>query len=700
MPPHDDAWLARHRTLVLDRQLEEALAEPEITAWLDDDLTAERLRTEVLARADAEIFPAAAPELEAWAELVRSPGSSALRITVRRRGRLLAKATLWLLAAFHLGSPVVGLVWALIVADPAVVLRRVGVVALSGLAGLVVGSVLSVIARQRGEDFRITTVNIGVLFAFLPAFWLGAGFIGGRLGSAFHIEALEVALPVMGFIYSIMAGLIAGNVLYNTEPDGGLAKAADRASATEQAESRWERQLRENGLMPFLRAAVTDAVDSRYAQTLRIRGGAPGLRTHRATDYHVATPATERLLGLLDDLDGGSFALAGARGSGKTMLLHALRDGRHRTEDSPRDLVVVVPVPVEYASRDFAIHLCLAVCEAAESYFAPHMKRSWRAPATIVQTMQKQRDELRYLQSGSREWSGKVAKAGGEVAFKKAASRQALPMTYPEIVSFFHKMLGQISLELKHLGDPPPKLIIGIDELDRIGSAESVERFLNDIKGVFGEPGCHFVVSVSEDALRAFELAGHGVRDVFDSTFDEMIRVEHLTFANARDLLGRRVAGLSEQFAALAYCLAGGLPRQLIRIAREMTRHHDGFLPDVTRALVRQQLDRIRHAHATAEVALFRLLDDPPSALTAPTLLAYAADLRATPTGNGPATHVEFLATVVSVFDAGLDAGRTKNAAAGFDALARVRRYLGADDAIAATLLDGARRTWGLNPCG
>ena len=40
-------------------------------------------------------------------------------------------------------------------------------------------------------------------------------------------------------------------------------------------------------------------------------------------------------------------------------------------------------------------------------------------------------------------------------------------------------------------------VVIGVDELDKLRSAEDVEKFLNDIKGIFGASGCFFLVSVS-----------------------------------------------------------------------------------------------------------------------------------------------------------------------------------------------------------
>jgi hypothetical protein len=112
------------------------------------------------------------------------------------------------------------------------------------------------------------------------------------------------------------------------------------------------------------------------------------------------------------------------------------------------------------------------------------------------------------------------------------------------------------------------RVFIGVDELDKIGSAAQAEQFLNEIKGIFGIPYLYFMVSVSDNALTAFERRGLPLRDVFDSSFDEIIDVGPLAYPESRRLLYRRVIGLTEPYVALCHCLAGGLPRDLIRAAR------------------------------------------------------------------------------------------------------------------------------------
>lgn len=134
-------------------------------------------------------------------------------------------------------------------------------------------------------------------------------------------------------------------------------------------------------------------------------------------------------------------------------------------------------------------------------------------------------------------------------------------MTFPEIVDSFRTFLKQIS--------QTRQVRIGIDELDKMDD-QTARRFLNEIKVVFRVPGCFFLISISEDAMSNFERRGLPVRDVFDSTFDDVIYVPYLNFEGSRALLARRIIGLPLPFVALLHCLSSGLPRDLIRAAREL----------------------------------------------------------------------------------------------------------------------------------
>ena len=116
------------------------------------------------------------------------------------------------------------------------------------------------------------------------------------------------------------------------------------------------------------------------------------------------------------------------------------------------------------------------------------------------------------------------------------------------------------------------QVIVAIDEMDKMPSQEAAARFLNHIKVLFPISGCSFIISVSEMAWSLFERRGMPLRDVLDSSFDEIINLDILSAAESRDILKRRDRTISDPQALLCHCLSGGLPRDLLRWARILAR--------------------------------------------------------------------------------------------------------------------------------
>jgi len=171
--------------------------------------------------------------------------------------------------------------------------------------------------------------------------------------------------------------------------------------------------------------------------------------------------------------------------------------------------------------------------------------------------------EIRYQQtiSGSSTGTAKMP-VGLEATFVSGRSYVQQQMSLPEIVASLRNFLELVSEKRR--------VVIGVDELDKIGSGEKAIRFLNEIKGIFGIKKVFFLVSVSEDAMAGFERRGLPFRDAFDSSFDEIVRVEPLTLAESAALLRRRLFGMPAPFKQFCHCQSGGLPRDLIRSARSV----------------------------------------------------------------------------------------------------------------------------------
>ena len=170
--------------------------------------------------------------------------------------------------------------------------------------------------------------------------------------------------------------------------------------------------------------------------------------------------------------------------------------------------------------------------------------------------------QIKFQESFTEGWSGSlklpVGLAGGLTGSSFLAER---PLSFPEIVNNYREFIEVLTSDYV--------VIVGIDELDKMES-DNAQRFTNEIKVIFGSEGCFNLLSVSQSAMSSFVRRGLPFRDVFDSSFDEILTVEYLDFRRARELVKRRVVGLPEPLIAFCYCSSGGLARDLIRTCRQI----------------------------------------------------------------------------------------------------------------------------------
>jgi hypothetical protein len=327
--------------------------------------------------------------------------------------------------------------------------------------------------------------------------------------------------------------------------------------------------------------------------------------------------------------------------------------------------------------------------------------------------------QIRVLQTSTSGWSGKLAVPfGADVSTAKSVQLAERPLTYPEVVESFR---GLISHCVEILGE----MVIAIDEVDKIASAQKAQAFINDIKGIFGVPGCLYLVSVSEDALVTFDRTGLGIRDAFDSAFDEIVVVEYLSLADSLELLRSRVIGISEPFGFLCHCLSGGLPRELIRAVRRITEHRTAAKPvslaTVCQELIRDEItvrenefrilaNRIDMQSGTAILEPFVHLALDPCAkdlleLTSSLIRRRTPDAMPASLGRlriEAAMLVYHCATIQEVFTDELDEETMRRARddpsfpGSFDQLGRARNAIAQDPQLAGALIDEFRHAWRL----
>ncbi|MFG1863505.1 hypothetical protein [Microbispora bryophytorum] len=338
---------------------------------------------------------------------------------------------------------------------------------------------------------------------------------------------------------------------------------------------------------------------------------------------------------------------------------------------------------------------------------------------------------IRYLQTHTESWSGTLkASLGTKLGLgldgqrSRGVSRAEQPLGYPEIVRLFRVFASMTSAHAREQGG---RVLIGIDELDKIASADQGEKFLNEIKSIFGVPGVYFLITVSDDALTAFERRGIRLRDAFDSSFDEILRVELLGYGESRRMLYRRVIGLSEPYVALCHALSGGLARDLIRSARHVIRSAtEHGKPDefdsIVRRLIRDDVRRKTGALSQIEAirndtALLHVLHRIKVGYYAEKELSdLLHDVRAAPPKNQrkPDSEADLLRrelfaflylsmTLEDVFNEHLDEDLVRAAADDshgqclFDLLASARSALGTNTELAWRLTSEARSAWGLD---
>jgi hypothetical protein len=334
--------------------------------------------------------------------------------------------------------------------------------------------------------------------------------------------------------------------------------------------------------------------------------------------------------------------------------------------------------------------------------------------------------EIKFQHSFSAGWGGGIKlPIGFESSATLGRSLAQAPLTLPEIVDGFTRFLTQVK------NDFNCKIVIGIDELDKLADTDKAQRFLNEIKAIFDVDGVFYLVSVSEDAMSQFERRGLPFRDAFDSAFDKVVAADYLRFEDARRLIDERVLGVPIPFQALCYCLAGGLARELVRNCRDLVKltaasAREQPLADLAGALIRRHLNLKRKAmsHAVALVGvephrsallmkLHRLRSVPP---TAGALLDARADLAASVASVGGlvdapadrlsalaeemACYVYYLATLAEFFSEALDEGAMRQAmqldekeVSWIDSLASILQSLSLSPALASSMLDAHRLT-------
>lgn len=381
--------------------------------------------------------------------------------------------------------------------------------------------------------------------------------------------------------------------------------------------------------------------------------------------YEVPTAGFVALQEAMGELRAGSIGISGTRGAGKSTLIRAVVEGRHAWGVDGPSVGVMIPAPVRYDAVDFVPYLfrqlCLNLTRESMGHTITLIRRppfsrdrvrwlsllmilvgvlaivissgspavviavavaltvglasAWRAAIrpsgpveySLAAEALEHLSRLRYVDTESSEWSGEFAGPIMKLASRAGLTRVERVRTLPEITADYTRFVRRVAQDRR--------VVIGIDELDKMAT-DDARRFLNDIKALFGQSNVYYLVSISDDAMGDFEQRGLPVRDVFDSVFDDVVRVPELHLEDATTLLSRRIIGVSQPFPALCHMLSGGLPRELIRCARQASaisaRLATPDLSAIALQVVCAQIDGRQHAAEIAAARYVTSLGDQP----------------------------------------------------------------------------------------
>jgi hypothetical protein len=390
------------------------------------------------------------------------------------------------------------------------------------------------------------------------------------------------------------------------------------------AEKQWKDVLLRKVLKPFFMQQKNGRLKDRLGDEV-VGTALQPTDYGRDPEYAVTTDAMRKVSDASRTITAGSIGISGPRGAGKSTILTKLDTRIDRTK-TERDIRVYVSAPVDYDAREFIIHLFTELCVKVLAEAPPL--------SPIAGQTRRQLSRLRFLSTYSNSWApslvpsvllaplGLAGLAGalGGLAWTPGRQKAEQPVGLPAIVEQFRAYSGQAAEwarsdhgrsgrksneDDKKGGQPDEKggqsegrVIICIDEMDKIRDSDRAVQFLNGIKAIFDVPGCLYLVSVSEDAMAIFASQTPAIKTAFDSAFDEIIRVEPMTFKEARELLDLRVTGVPLPFLALCHVLAGGVPRELIRASRSLYQVAKGFSAEraepITLAMMTQRLVRDR----------------------------------------------------------------------------------------------------------
>ncbi len=172
---------------------------------------------------------------------------------------------------------------------------------------------------------------------------------------------------------------------------------------------------------------------------------------------------------------------------------------------------------------------------------------------------------LHYAETLTSQHEGSIA--WGAIGLKGSGqhSMSSLPLTQAAL-------LVEIETLTDRLAEVGYRVIVGVDEMDKLEAGKATDDFLNSVKQLFAIQSCSFLVSVSESAWVEFVRRNVDIRTALDSSLDAIEPTGRLSFPETRSLMRHREREMTDSQILLCHVLSGGLPREALRFARALAK--------------------------------------------------------------------------------------------------------------------------------
>jgi hypothetical protein len=158
----------------------------------------------------------------------------------------------------------------------------------------------------------------------------------------------------------------------------------------------------------------------------------------------------------------------------------------------------------------------------------------------------------------------------------RSMSRERRPFTALSVVGEYRAYVAEVLFRLGEAissdreARATVRIVVAIDELDKMLDEEQLHNFLKSIKAVFDIPGVYYLISISEDAIGTYRLRHVETKNEIDSAFSHMFVVPPMNARSAYDLLASIDTSahgprLRELFPAIIVNGAG-VPRDIKRL--------------------------------------------------------------------------------------------------------------------------------------